>query len=277
MSESIFREIFMKFIPPSRPRRAVLVFAMAAASLLSPGTASAASAAEVRTFASVGKHTFTVPKGVSHIRIVALGGGGGGGGGGGNDGGSLSGGGGGGGGSSAVVSCLISVKSGSEIPLTVGSGGPGGKGGSDDHGGWGRNGTDTTVGIGGILASAEHGWEGPGGNASNWFMSGGSTRGGGGGGAAASRCEGTDRTITPGNGGAGGEAGSSNYRGGGGHGAEAPQSPESCPAAGMGGQGGIGAGNVGASNAGHQVPSNPGTEGHDGCVVLIYTADVSSS
>ncbi|WP_329375103.1 glycine-rich domain-containing protein [Streptomyces sp. NBC_01483] len=266
----------MEFIPSSRPRRAVLVSAMAAASLLSPGTASAAPAAEVQTFTSVGKHTFTVPKGVSQIRIVALGGGGGGGGGGGNDGGSLSGGGGGGGGSSAVVSCLIPVKSGSKISLTVGSGGSGGKGGSDDNGDWGANGTNTTVGIGGILASAEHGWEAGGGNASNWLMSGGSTRGGGGGGAAASRCAGNDRTITPGNGGEGGEAGSSNYRGRGGHGAEAPQSPESCPAAGIG-QGGIGAGNLGAANPGHQVSSNPGTEGHDGCVVLTYTTDVSSS
>lgn len=122
MPEPIFRELFMKFIPSSRPRRAVLVSAVAAASLLSPGTASAAPAAQVQTFASAGTHTFDVPQNVSRIRIVALGGGGGGGGGGGNNYDSLSGGGGAGGGSSAVVSCLIRVRSGSTIFLVVGSG-----------------------------------------------------------------------------------------------------------------------------------------------------------
>ncbi|MFE2319792.1 hypothetical protein ACFXC8_43190 [Streptomyces sp. NPDC059441] len=277
MSESIFRELFMKFIPSSRPRRAVLVSAMAAASLLSPGTASAASAAQVQTFASVGKHTFTVPQGVSHIRIVALGGGAGGGGGGGNNDGPLTGGGGGGGGSSAVVSCLIPVKSGSKIPLTVGSGGKGGKGGSDDNGHWGANGTNTTVGIGGILASAEHGWEAGGGNASNLIKSGDGGRAGGGGGAKASRCEGTDSTITPGNGGQGGHDGSRNDRGGGGDGGTPARWPDSCPTAGVGGGGGIGAGPAGASNPGHQVPSTPGYAGNDGCVVLTYTTDASSS
>ncbi|MEU9154929.1 hypothetical protein AB0D59_31315 [Streptomyces sp. NPDC048417] len=280
MSESIFRELFVKFIPSSRPRRAVLVSAMAAASFLSPGTASAAPAAQVQTFASPGTHTFTVPQDVSQIRIVALGGGGGGGGGGGNNGDSFSGGGGGGGGSSAVVSCLIPVKSGSKISLTVGSGGVGGTGGSgmDNDGAWGKNGSNTTVDVGGkTLASAEHGWEGPGGDASGFWASGFGTRGGGGGGEAASRCEGTDRTITPGNGGTGGQAGSTNYRGGGGAGGTPPQRPDSCPTAGVGGHGGIGAGSVGASNVGRQASSTPGYEGNEGCVVLTYTTDAGSS
>ncbi|WP_369386312.1 hypothetical protein AB5J72_00855 [Streptomyces sp. CG1] len=197
------------------------------------------------------------------MRIVALGGGGGG-----------------GGGSSAVVSCRIPVQSGSKIYLTAGSGGKGGKGGSGLHndGDWGANGSNTTVGIGGnTLASAGHGWERPGGDAFGLWRSGYGTRGGGGGGAAASRCEGTDRTITPGNGGTGGEAGDYNHRGGGGDGGTPAQRPDSCPGAGVGGHGGIGAGSVGAANPGRQRPSNPGTEGHDGCVVLTHTTDVSSS
>jgi hypothetical protein len=276
VSESIFKESFMKFIPSSGPRRAVLVSAMAAVSLLSPGTASAAPAAEGQTFASPGGHTFIVPQGVSRIRIVALGGGGGGGGGGGNNDGPLSGGGGGGGGSSAVVSCLIPVVSGSTISLTVGSGGKGGKGGTGrkNNGAWGGNGSSTTVGIGGnTLASAEHGWEGPGGDASGYGGSGDGTRGGGGGGAAASRCEGTDRTITPGNGGKDGQAGGRNNPGLGGDGGTPPQRPDTCPGAGVGGYGGIGAGNYNR----RQFPYSPGTEVHDGCVVLTYTTDAGSS
>jgi hypothetical protein len=276
MSESTFRELFMKIIPSSRPRRAVLVSAMAAASLLSPGTASAAPAAEVRTYDSPGEHTFTVPQGVSHILIVALGGGAGGGGGGGNNNGSLTGGGGGGGGSPAVVSCLITVADGSKISLTVGSGGKGGKGGSGRNGDWGGNGSNTTVSIGGVtLASAEHGWEAGGGNASNLIKSGDGGRAGGGGGAAASRCVGTNRTITPGNGGQGGHDGSRNDRGGGGDGGTPARWPDSCPTAGVGGLGGIGAGPAGASNPGKQRPSTAGYAGNDGCVVLTYTPDVS--
>jgi hypothetical protein len=276
MPESIFRELFMKFIPSSRPRRAVLVSAMAAASLLSPGTASAAPAAQVEAYVSPGKHTFTVPQDVSRIRIVALGGGGGGGGGGGNNYDSLSGGGGAGGGSSAVVSCLIRVRSGSTIFLVVGSGGAGGAGGSglNNDGAWGKNGSDTIVNIGGqTLASAEHGWEGPGGDASGLTGNGnGTSRGGGGGDTKASRCEGTDPTITPGNGGTGGEAGNYNYRGGGGSGGTPPQRPDNCPTAGVGGYGGIGAGNAGTAG---QRPSTSGYAGNDGCVVLTYTTDVS--
>lgn len=276
MSESVFRELFMKLIPSSGPRCAVLMSAIAAASLLSPGMASAAPTAEVRTFASPGEHTFPVPQGVSQIRILALGGGGGGGGGGGNDDGALTGGGGGGGGGSAVVSCLIRVDSGSTISLTVGSGGSGGKGGSGqgNDGDWGGNGSNTTVGIGGnTLASAEHGWEGPGGNASVWSGSGNGTRGGGGGGEAASRCEGTDRTITPGNGGGGGGEGFRNNPGLEGRRGEPAQYPDTCRGSGVGGLGGRGAGKFNK----RQLPSDPGTKGYDGCVVLTYATDAASS
>ncbi|MFF2515932.1 hypothetical protein [Streptomyces sp. NPDC058086] len=198
------------------------------------------------------------------------------GGGGGNNGDSLSGG---GGGNSAVVSCLIPVKSGSTISLTVGSSGSGGKGGSGlrKGGAWGRNGSNTTVGIGGTLASAEQGWEAAGGDASRCIESGRPSRRGGGGGAAASRCAGTDRTITPGNGGERGCEGFRNNPGLGGYGGTPAQYPETCPGSGMGGHGGRGAGNLGAANPGRQAPSVPGAAGNDGCVVLTYTTDVSSS
>ncbi|MFJ8472548.1 hypothetical protein [Kitasatospora sp. NPDC094011] len=272
----------MNHFPLSSPRRAVLVSTVVAASLLSLSSASAAPAPKVETFASPGEHTFTVPKGVSRIRVVALGGGGGGGGGGGNNDGPLSGGGGGGGGSGAAVSCLLSVKSGSTLHLTIGSGGAGGSGrnGRNNDGDAGGEGTATSVRIGEkVPVTAAGGRRGSGGDASGVTASGDSSSGGAGGAASASRCDSVDSksTINAGNAGEGGGAGSSHSSGRGGTFGSPARYPDTCGGSSAGGFGGAGAVDLREGFNVVQKPSGSGSPGSGGCVVLTYATAADSA
>ncbi|MGW4517950.1 glycine-rich domain-containing protein [Streptomyces sp. NPDC004393] len=155
--------------------------ALAALGAAAPGPASAAPAAEVKAFATPGDHTFTVPQGVSRVRIEALGPGGGGGGGGGNANGPLTGGGGGAGGSGGLVTCSVAVSSGSVMSLTVGKGGAGGRrGGWRENGADGQYGPNSTVTLDGrTVAVAMHGWNGYGGEGSGLTSSGNGGKGSG--------------------------------------------------------------------------------------------------
>jgi hypothetical protein len=98
-----------------------------------------------------GSGTWTVPAGVTHASIKAIGGGGGGGHYGSNAGGS------GGGGGEVAVEASYPLTPGAGVLYSVGQGGSGGTGGAHGAGGGGGPGTDSSFDSGGILA---HGGEG---------------------------------------------------------------------------------------------------------------------
>ncbi|MFJ1869456.1 hypothetical protein ACIOD1_33210 [Streptomyces sp. NPDC088097] len=233
----------------------------------------------MKTYASPGQFAFKVPKGVSQIRVEAVGGGGGGGGGGGNNNGYLSGSGGGGGGSASGVSCLLAVKSGRTIGISVARGGVGGTAGKgqDNDGGKGRSGTATYMRGEGIFVYALNGEGGKGGDASGQWASGKSSPGGEGGGTESSKClGGSDIKKTRGKDGRPSEEAGRYNPTTGGSGAEIPLYLKTCSRAGSGAYGGEGAGNSGGDSSA-QEPSTPGKTGVNGCVVLTYTVNANTS
>lgn len=245
--------------------------------------ASPAWAETSQTFAEDGQ--FTVPDGVTSIKVVAFSAGGGGGGGSGavgdiDDTVWFGGGGGGGGGGGAQVTCTITVTPGVVLDVEVGVAGTGGAGGENALGGGlsdeGARGDDgdspTSVGVldsddtpvyitsangarGGGVGDGDHNGEvspgdgGLGGSAPSDFW----------------KCTGADPVFQNGAAGGGGSRGTERTAGAAGTGGAVGGGtvPASCPAnTAQGGAGGLGGDEVTNGAA--------GTDGGNGCVVLTY-------
>lgn len=183
------------------------------------------------TFTVPGSHNYTVPTGITLLRVEAWGGGGGGST---NLNSNRRGGGGGGG---AYASTIVTVVSGGIYSLVVGAGGAGSSSGGASSfntnqviavGGSGATGNTSTAGAGGLAASSTGTIRFTGGNGANGDGNNGNFTGGGGGGAgsngnggnAATSTAGTGTTMHGGNGGAGRTSGGSgnpgsNFGGGG--------------------------------------------------------------
>ncbi|MFI6149746.1 hypothetical protein [Streptomyces sp. NPDC051109] len=240
---------------------------------------SAAPGPSTQAFTTSGENSFTVPRGVTEIRVMALGAGAGGGGGGGNNDGPLTGAGGAGGGAGATVSCVLAVEGGSTLTVNIGRGGTGGSAGrgKGNAGGYGGDGTGSTVRAGNeSLVGAMPGEGGGGGGASWWRESGTGGEAGKPGKAEASWCKGTDLVLTSGQWGERGKDGHKHLRGGVSWGGAPAQSPRQCTWAGRGGTGGAGQGNDPNPHP-HQAFSTKGGAGNDGCVVLTYNQGAAAS
>lgn len=170
----------------------------------------------------VSSGNYTVPAGVTSVRIVAVGGGGGGG----TAYGSLEGGGGGGAGGLLDISD-ITVVGGQILPIIIGAGGAGGPS-SNGRGFYGANGTNTT--ISNLLMAIGGG----GGGGSSYYQALDGRSGGSGGGRCPFFNQGNVGIAATGQGNNGG-AGAENYYGGGGGGAGGTEA-----SAGGGGNGGAG-------------------------------------
>lgn len=214
------------------------------------------------TYTTPGSTTYTVPAGASSLTVEVWGAGGGGGGG--VHGGYEEGGGGGGGAGYAKTSA-ISVATGEQLTVVVGSGGTGGTGGGAGQNGGGSSVSDartnqTVLAMGGALASGATG--GAGGSTTGSIgsttyaggtggsSSGASAGGGGGGSSAGTGAVGNNgANNTASNGGAGGSAPTNGYAGaaGGNNGAGGAAAPGY---AGGGGGNGNGGGSSGAGGSG---------------------------
>ncbi|MBD0841769.1 hypothetical protein [Streptomyces sp. TRM68416] len=240
-----------------RPRVGMVGLMAMAGVVQSLATAAPAHALETRTYSTPGSYTVIVPSDVTYVAVSLTGGGGGGGGVGSGaafgDGTSQPGGGGGGGGANS--SCVLTVKPGDRITITVAAGGAGGPAsGLDRDGAPGGNSALTVNDTAGAGAQG-----GAGGHHSGNAFPG---TGGAGGDRGMSWCVGSFPNVYTGQAGA---AANADTRAGGVGGAPGAVPPSSCGAgAGSGGAGGSGS----ANGLAHQhTESLPGA---NGCVVLTY-------
>ncbi|MDQ0585493.1 glycine-rich domain-containing protein [Streptomyces rishiriensis] len=246
-----------RFGPRSTCRTRVgIVGLMAMAGVLqSFATAAPAHALETRTYSTPGSYTITLPSDVTYVAVSLTGGGGGIGSGPAFGDGTVQPGGGGGGGG-ANSSCVLTVKPGDGITITVAAGGAGGAAsGLDRDGAPGGNSAVTVNNTAGGSAAQSGAGGHHSGNAFPGTQGAGGDRG-------MSWCVGSFSNLYTGQAGA---AANADTRAGGTGGAPGAVPPSSCGAgAGSGGAGGSGS----ANGLAHQhTESLPGA---NGCVVLTY-------
>lgn len=175
-----------------------------------------------------------------------------------------------------MESCTATIKAGEKFTIVVGKGGAGGQKGSGkyNNGKPGKEGHDSMVFTSQgwrLLASAQHGRPGQGGEASGNWESGYGGAGGAGTTGLRALCRGSDHVHLAG---VAGSAGRDGYRNAPGQGAAGPHPAlhvNGCSfGAGDGGNGGNGVGNSGG-NSPYQKPAQDGRDGYPGCVALTYT------